>query len=673
MRRKTLQQAFASVLAVSLAAPLVVQAGPSAPTKPAPAASASSAATAAPVASAPPAASTAAVAPPAASSAAPAEDVAEKERQATEHFMRGVKLTQEKAWDAALAEFEESIRLLPKKSAVRNAAICLRELGRYDEALLMWERLVREFGAKLSPEDKTQADTAITELKTLTGYLEITSNAEGASVVVNGKERGKTPLKEKILVPIGTSIVKVSKEGFATFEGRPQLVGGRTIQVQAQLDPLARAGRITVVEEKGKSADVEIDGAVVGKTPYSAAIAPGAHVVLLKGEGNLGTQPAAVSIEVDKNTPLRLALEPLDCDLRVEPDPITGSVVLDGVPVTQGVWDGHVRTGKHIVDVAADGYFGQTKQFETEPGKKVNLKIRLDRDENSPFWTKGRRYPISIAVVGEGLLAPGFFGDYEGSCSNPGTTCYARTKPWGMMGGLRAGYEVLPGFSLEIEGGYSYFKMTNSRTTSVNGEGANVLSVDITDTVLLNGAYLALGVAYDFLRRPFIITGSVMGGAMLERVRESREGTVIVDDVDPKSVQVNSKYVSTGQYMQRPLSNASAPAIRKAIPFVMPEVRISFPITDQVQIGVGIGAVIAAPGDVRPKLQQAGVCTGGWELAPDGSGTISCARSQSYTVAGGPGKSVRPLGFTPQTNANQESAIGTFIAGRASVFVRFAF
>jgi hypothetical protein len=665
MRRTTLQQAFASVLAVSLAAPLVVQAGPSDPTKPAPASSASSAA------AAPPATTSA---PPAASSAAPGEDVAEKERQATEHFMRGVKLTQEKAWDAALAEFEESIRLLPKKSAVRNAAICLRELGRYDEALVMWERLVREFGASLKPEDKTQADTAIVELKTLTGYLEITSNVEGAIVVVNGKERGKTPLKDKVLVPIGTSIVKVSKEGYATFEGRPQLVGGRTLQVQAQLDPLARAGRITVVEEKGRTADVEIDGAVVGKTPYSGAIAPGPHVVILKGEGTLGTQPAAVTIEVDRNTPLRLALEPLDCEVRVEPDPITGSVVLDGVPVTQGVWDGRVRTGKHIVDVAAEGYFGQTKQFETEPGKKVNLKLKLDRDEHSPFWSKGRRYPISITIVGEGLLAPSFFGDYEGSCVNPDTNCYKRQKPWGLLGGVRAGYEVLPGFSLEVEGGYSFFQMSVSRTKTLYGEQANLLPVDVTDTVKLNGTYVSAGIAYDFLRRPFVVTGSAMVGVMFERVRETREGSVIVDDVDPKSVQPGGKYTSTGQFMQRPLTPSpyNVEPIRKAIPFVIPEIRIAYPIGDQVQIGIGLGAFIAAPGDVRPRMSQSAACTGGWELGVDKSGSLVCGRSQSYTATGA-GNNVKPLGFAPQPSATPESAIGTFIAGRASVFVRFAF
>ncbi len=667
MRRTTLRQALASVLAISLAAPLVVQAGPSDPTKPSPASSASAATTAAP-----PAASTAA--PPGASAAPPSDELAEKERQATEHFMRGVKLTQEKAWDAALAEFEESIRLLPKKSAVRNAAICLRELGRYDEALVMWERLVREFGASLKPEDKAQADTAITELKTLTGYLEITSNVEGATVVVNGKERGKTPLKDKILVPIGTSIVKVSKEGYATFEGRPQLVGGRTIQVQGQLDPLARAGRITVVEEKGKAADVEIDGAVVGKTPYSGAIAPGAHVVLLKGEGNLGTQPAAVTIEVDKNTPLRLALEALDCEVRVEPDPITGSVVLDGVPVTQGVWDGRVRTGKHIVDVAADGYFGATKQFETEAGKKVNLKVKLDRDENSPFWSKGRRYPISISLVGDAMLARGFNGDYEGSCGNGKTDCYSRTRPWGFMGGARGGYEFLPGFAVELELGYAYMKMKNSRTTSLFGEQANELSVDLTDSVQVSGPYLGVGIAYAFVRRPIIVTGGLIAGAILAKVRETRDGTVVVDDIDPKSVQPGGKYVSTGQFMQRPLTPSpyNVEPISKAIPFVVPEIRIAIPLGDQVQIGVGLGAFIAAPGDVRPHVSQSAACTGGWELGLDKQGNLVCGRSQSYTATGA-GNNVKPLGFAPQPSATPESAIGTFIVGRASVFVRFAF
>ncbi len=653
MRRTTVHHALASVLALSLAAPLVARAAPSDATAPAASAAPSSA-------------------PAPSSSATPSGDDPEKERQATEHFMRGVKLTQEKAWDAALAEFEESIRLLPKKSAVRNSAICLRELGRYDEALLMWQRLLGEFGAQLKPEDKQQADQAIVELKTLTGYLEIAANVDGATVVVNGKERGKTPLKDKILVPIGTSIVKVSKEGYATYEGRPQLVGGRTLQVQAQLDPLARAGRITVVEERGGVADVEIDGAVVGKTPYSGAIAPGPHVVLLRGEGNLGTQPTVVNIDVDKSTPLRLSLETLASELRVEPEPITGNIVLDGVPVTQGVWDGRVRAGKHIVDVAADGYFGQTKQLEIEAGKKLNLKLKLDRDENSPFWSKGRRYPISVALVGDGMLASSFNGDYEASCSQPGTTCYARTKPWGFMGGARAGYEFLPGLEVELELGYTYLKMSNSRATPTYGENSLKLSADLTDTVQFSGPYLGVGIAYAFVRRPVIITGGLVAGAILAKVREERDGSIVVDDLDPRSATGTARPTSSGLYMQRPLQPGPtyAEPVNKAVPFVVPEIRIAVPLGDQLQIGLGLGALIAVPGDVRPMIQQAAQCTGGWELG----GAQSCKTQPSYTAgpAGQPTQN-RLVGFVPLRSSPPETAVGTFITGRASVFVRFAF
>lgn len=658
MRRNTLHQALASLLVVSLAAPLVVQAGTD---PPAPAGSA--------------AAGSASAAPPAASgSAAPGDDLAERERQATEHFMRGVKLTQEKAWDAALAEFEESIKLLPKKSAVRNAAICLRELQRYDEALLMWERLVRDFGAKLTPEDRNQADQAIAELKTLTGYLVITSNVADATVVVNGRERGRTPLKENVLVPIGTSIVKVSKEGYATFEGRPRVVAGPPIGVDARLDPLARAGRITVVEEKGLEVPVEIDGAIVGKTPYSGAIAPGGHVVILKGEGNLGTQPAAVTIEVDKNTPLRLSLEPLEAELRVEPEPITGSIVLDGVPVTQGVWEGRIRAGKHIVDVAGEGYFGQTKQFEAEKGKKVSLKVKLERDENSPFWSKGRRFPISVALVGDGVLGRSFNGDYEGSCSNGKTNCYSRTRPWGFMAGARGGYEFLPGFAIELELGYAYYKMSNSRNTVLYGEQQNELNVDITDTVQMSGPYLGIGIAYAFIRRPFIVTGGLTAGAILSKVRERREGSVTVDDIDPTSAKPGTKPTSSGYFMQRPLSPSplNVEPVTKAMPFVVPEIRIAIPFGDQFQIGVGLGVVIVAPGDVRPKVSQAAACTGDWENTKDKSGTIVCTRSNSFTP-GPAGSQVRPVGFAPQKSDSPESAIGTFIVGRASVFVKFSF
>src|SRR5262245_61760806 len=71
--------------------------------------------------------------------AAPAED---RKARAKEHFDRGVELSSKGSVEAALAEFLESRRLFPTRSATYNAASCLRSLERTVEALETYEALL---------------------------------------------------------------------------------------------------------------------------------------------------------------------------------------------------------------------------------------------------------------------------------------------------------------------------------------------------------------------------------------------------------------------------------------------------------------------------------------------------------------------------------------------------
>src|SRR6185436_14514700 len=71
--------------------------------------------------------------------------------EALEHFDKGNTLFKSGALAAALAEFLESRRLYPTRSATSNAALCLSQLQRFDEALDLYEALLKDF-AEL-PED----------------------------------------------------------------------------------------------------------------------------------------------------------------------------------------------------------------------------------------------------------------------------------------------------------------------------------------------------------------------------------------------------------------------------------------------------------------------------------------------------------------------------------------
>lgn len=611
MRRPSLRTSLASFLVVALAAPLFVAVAPSSVVHAQTAAAGSASAS---------------------GSATPATED-DNRQKAIEHFNRGVELMQNESWDASYAEFSASISLLPTKNARKNAAVCLRQLQRFDEALAMYEALLRDFGAKLTPDEQAIVKKSMEDLRALTGYIVVRSTIDGATVVIDGKDRGKTPLPAPILVSAGTRVVRVSKEGYLPYEAKELVAGKTTVTVDAALEALARSGRIKVTEATGKVLDVVIDGAVVGKTPYEGQVAPGTHSVLLKGEGKLGTQPAAANVVVDQTFVLRLDAEELKGEARIEPEPAGASVVLDGVAVGQGTWEGMLRLGTHKVDVSAEGYFGTTKTFEATEGKKTELKVSLDRDDNSSFWSKGRRYAFNVAAFGGAGFGKSLGGVYESSCGNS-ADCYSHSSPLLFLGGVRAGYEVAPGLSIELDLGYMFAKMALSRRTTLLGDSTIPVPVDITDTVRVSGPFIGIGASYAFLRKPISLTGALTGGAILAKIRDLRTGTVTVD-VDPSRALFDGGDSTT-----------------KALPFVLPEVRVAYPVTDQLSVGLSFAALIVVA-DVRPKVQQSPVPI----KAVDGNA------NPRYQGA--------PVGNLPHSPT--DSAVGTFLLPEATLFVRMAF
>jgi len=567
----------------------------------------------------------------------------DKKKEAKEHFDKGYALMQEEAWDAALAEFTVSLSLFPTKNGRRNAADCLRALGRFDEALAMYEMLLKEHGSALSPAEVESANKKIAELKALTGTLVITSNVEGATVVVDGRERGKTPLSGPIVVAAGTRVVRVSKEGYLPFEAKPIVAGKASVSVDAKLEALARSGRLKVVEESGKVMDVVVDGAVVGKTPYEGTIAPGTHAVFLKGEGKLGTQPASANVVVDQVFNLRLKAEELGGEAHIETEPPGATVALDGVPLGQGTWEGALRLGTHKVDVTAEGYFGASKSFEATEGKKAVVVVKLDRDENSPFWAKGRRRPISVALVVGGLFGASMGSDYEKSCGSTvngaPVDCTGRSRPFGFAGGIRAAYEITPGFAVELDLGYMLTKYSVSRKMTLLGEGQSRANVNITDDVSVAGPMFGIGASYTFFRQPMILSGALSGGIILAKVKETRKGTV--ETQAPPS--------------PRDMTDAS-PTDSKAIPFVAPEVRLGIPIGESMTLGFGLGVLIGVT-ESKPIVRQS--------AKPNAADPGNQPREPGPTV---PGKT---LGFIPSTQP--ESAVGLFILPQASVSFKIAF
>lgn len=364
------------------------------------------------------------------------KDVEAKRSEARSYFEKGLALFEKEEWDAALAEFVRSRRLYPTRAATENAAFCLRQLQRLDEALEMFEEMLK-FSNLPEAKHKT-AKAAITELQERIGTLRIEGAEAGASIVVDGRYRGTLPLSGPLRVGVGTHEIRAFKEGSDPFGATIEVKGKEEAVVQ--LRSLSTGGRLKLTEQRQRVLEVMVDGTLVGKTPWEGPLSVGEHLVTLRGNldldaipecaaddegaaagkraarrGNveLGTQPVSVPIRLHEVTQLTLTAETLDTSLRVEPTPGGASVSIDSVVVGRGAWEGRLRVGEHKVEVQADGFLPRTQQVSLERGKRQVVKINLERDRSAAGFqatrnaAAGTAFAVGALGLGVGAVAGG--------------------------------------------------------------------------------------------------------------------------------------------------------------------------------------------------------------------------------------------------------------------------
>jgi len=494
-------------------------------------------------------------------------DGGDPKAQAADHFKRGLALSDANAHAAALAEFLEARRLYPLRNATLQAAFCLEKLQRYDEALDMFEALLREFGEAMPAEVKAIAQRKIIEMRRLVGTLEIEGAELGAIVILDGQERGEYPLLAPLRVAAGSHVVRVFKEGFQPFEQRVDAAGGKSATVSVRLRALVRAGRLRVIEQGGRALDVVISGAVVGRTPWEGHLEEGEHTISLRGEKNLGTQPVSVAVRVGETAPLTLAAEELDASLRVLPTPAGASVAIDSVVVGRGVWGGKLRAGEHTIEVAAPGFLPSVQRVSLRRAEPTDIAVVLRRDPKSPFWPRPPRRPRFLAELGQGIsIAPTFGGDIAGGCSG---AC-ARDTGLGGYGVVRGGYELGSELGFGVAAGYlKVAQKTTARSTFMRLRVGSPNGGEADDLLKLEGPFAGAWVGSS-LGESLPVRFRLGAGALRGSIYDERFGAFTSSALETYSIgPVSELHLAWFLYLA-------------------PEVRVGLPLSDRVEVSLGI-------------------------------------------------------------------------------------
>lgn len=504
---------------------------------------------------------------------------AQTKEEARARFERGMTFFDKKVWDAALAEFLASRAAYPTRSNTQNAAICLRNLNRNDEALDMFEALLKDF-PNLAPAERSAVEKEVKELESLVGTVDVRAPQDGAQISIDGRDRGTTP-SPPLRVAAGSHVVKVYKEGFAPVEKRIEVASKQNVLFEAKFESLAQSGRLSVTESENKPAEVVVDNVVVGKTPWQGLVAVGDHVVFLRGEGNLGTQPASATVRINQVTPIVLALEALECPLRVEPTPSGATVAIDGVVVGSGVWDGRLRKGRHKIEVAQAGFLPQERAVDLSPAKPERLMVGLERDPNSPLWRAQRGPRIFVELAPSFPLALVLGGEVADSGS--------ASFPLGVNGRAHAGYETVAGLGFGIDVGYLYLaRVINGRDETLRPVGKPEARGTARDQTSLKGLLLGGSVHLRQGSEKIPLTFRVGVGALLANATDRRTAEM-PDGPGGPTVEVAA-------------TRSSADVV---FLYVAPEARLGYRLTSNIEVSAGVDVMLMVGlGDAKWALSQ---------------------------------------------------------------------
>lgn len=159
---------------------------------------------------------------------------------ADRHFKTGVTRFNEGKFGEALDEFERAYKISPHPLVLYNIAGCLRELGRYGEAVKHYKRFLGEGVGKAPARRLADAQSELQGIYAIVTRVTVRSDpATGVSLLLDGAPLGTLPLDMPLILPPGDHKLTARAEGRAEVEQPLRLVAGKEATVELKLPAIA--------------------------------------------------------------------------------------------------------------------------------------------------------------------------------------------------------------------------------------------------------------------------------------------------------------------------------------------------------------------------------------------------------------------------------------------------
>jgi hypothetical protein len=258
------------------------------------------------------------------------------------------------------------------------------------------DKFCKNCGAKLpeAQSPRPQAPRVAGSISVDAGTVSIGSDPSGSTVVVDGRNRGKTPVELRDLAP-GRHDVEISRSGYRTYYG-DFTIAGLYGSLVILTDP---AGAEVTFDNEPRGA-VGQDGLSLPRVPY------GRHTVTARLSGYRD-----VTKSYDVNTPgpvtVTLKLGWGKGFLEVTSDPSSATLLMDNKPAGKTPYAGELQPARYVLTVMRRGYYDWVGVADVQYAETVHVKAILDRIQTRkwPFLAlslAGLAYGGYSAFMGEG-------------------------------------------------------------------------------------------------------------------------------------------------------------------------------------------------------------------------------------------------------------------------------
>jgi hypothetical protein len=321
-------------------------------------------------------------------------------------------------------------------------------------------------GGAVKLADMDMGETIVNAPVSDTGFLMVTSEPAGATLYINGKERGATPYQE--LMPWGRYKLTLALGLYHPAQQEINIDSTETREVPFTLKPAFGSLAVTSVPTQ---ASVYLDGELVGKTPLSLRRKPSRVYGIRIEARDYNSYEGQVEIQDEKHATINAELGSSVGGIFIDSQPRGAQVQLNGEMVgTTPYQVSRKPPGEYTVRVSMPKYLSQEYSFQLDEGAQVRKKIVLPAN----FGVLAVRSKPAGAQIEMGGKDTGKRTPHRFEGIQAGTVLLALSKPghgtWRGSAKIEVGREVVVEETLAARLGSLVIKTTLPDGSPCRGE-----------------------------------------------------------------------------------------------------------------------------------------------------------------------------------------------------------